>query len=60
MDNNYRTIFATSQKSSPTPAANQRTFSTLIKVHDFFFSIERKKSKLLLRLKGKQWRKKYK
>jgi len=46
MDNNYRTILATFQKSSPTPAANQRTFSyNLIKIRDynFLFSIERKK-----------------
>jgi len=53
MDNNYHTILATSQKSSPTPAANQRTFFYPIKLMDFFFSIERKKYELLLGLKGK-------
>jgi hypothetical protein len=47
MDNNYRTILATLQKSSPTPAANQRTFFYPIKLMDFFFSIERKKLNIL-------------
>jgi hypothetical protein len=52
MDNNYRTILATCQKSSPTPAANQRTFFYPIKLTDFFFSIERKKIKAAVKVEG--------
>jgi hypothetical protein len=41
-DNNYRTILATSQKSSPTPQANQRTFFYPIKLTDFSFQLKEK------------------
>jgi hypothetical protein len=43
MDNNYRTILATSQKSLATLLSQSKNFFSTVKNTDFFFSIERKK-----------------
>ncbi|MBC7688234.1 MAG: hypothetical protein H7211_08655 [Aquabacterium sp.] len=43
MDNNYRTILATSKKLSQTTPSQSKNFFLSPKITGFYFSIERKK-----------------